>query len=525
MTGPTPFDDRYDEPDQLRDQLRRLLRHRVLITLGILLGVLGGLALSLQRAHTYTATSEVLVRSTTDPFGVVGVAADNQVSMSTEQRIAASAAVAHQATSILGRPDNQAASLGARLRVTNPMKSQVLRFEFTALAADRAARAANAFAEAYLADRKIRNDATVQRSTAALEQQIGVLNQRLALDQLEKATAKPAAQNQLYNLQKRVLDIKSRDTDGGDIVRRAQAPSLPVGPGLRTLLGVGLACGLLLGIVLAWVRSALDTRVRSVGEVRAALRAPVLGILPSDDGGDDALLTVGHTDSPRTEAYGALAFRLRQIGGPADAGHVLVVAPRRAGAAEEVAANLAAAFAEDGADVLLVDAAPDTSGLVAQLPLVSYEAVAGEEGVPSGSSVLVDAEVAGRFTFTSSGAGRFSRATVAEAERAVSEADSFTVVVAGPFLTHSDALAVAQRVDGILVVAGLNTTRRDDLREVQELIGCAGGRLLGAVLDVGRPRRRLRSLFRRSKRGSAAPVQASGVELPLRDDMLTASRR
>ncbi|WP_245873965.1 hypothetical protein [Streptomyces phaeoluteigriseus] len=104
MTGPIPFDDRYDEPDQLRDQLRRILRHRALIALGILLGVLGGLALSQQRAHTYAATSEVLVRSTTDPFSAVGVSADNQVSMSTEQRIAASATVAVRAARLLGRP-------------------------------------------------------------------------------------------------------------------------------------------------------------------------------------------------------------------------------------------------------------------------------------------------------------------------------------------------------------------------------------------------------------------------------------
>ncbi|WP_405609197.1 hypothetical protein [Streptomyces sp. NBC_00076] len=526
MTGPTPFDDRYDEPDQLRDQLRRLLRHRVLITLGILLGLLGGLALSVQRAHTYTATSEVLVRSTTDPFGAVGVSADNQVSMSTEQRIAGSAAVAHQAARLLGRPDHQAGTLGVRVRVSNPNKSQVLRFEFTARAPQRAARGANAFAQAYLADRKIRNNATVQRATRALEQQIAVLNQRLAQDQLERATAKPAAQNQLYNLQKRVLDIRSRDTDGGDIVRAAQAPALPVGPGLRTLLALGLACGLLLGIVLAWVRSALDTRVRSVGEVRAALRAPVLGILPSDDGGDDNLLTVGHTDSPRTEAYKALAFRLRQIGGVSGPGQLLVVAPRKGGAAEEVAANLAAALVEEGGDVRLVDGAPDTSGLAARLPLVPYGASATGEGYPTDGGVFVDAGAAGRFAFASSGgAGPFTRTTASEADGTASETNSSTVVVSGPFLAHADALAVAQRVDGILVVAGLDGTRRDDLRQVQELIGCAGGRLLGAVLDAGRPRRRLRALFRRPKHRRPSHVDASSMDLPLQDDLLTASRR
>ncbi|MFH8798587.1 hypothetical protein ACH4F6_03135 [Streptomyces sp. NPDC017936] len=517
MTGPIPFDDRYDEPDQLRDQLRRILRHRALIALGILLGVLGGLALSLQRAHTYSATSEVLVRSTTDPFGAVGVSADNQVSMSTEQRIAASAAVALRAARLLGRPESQAGALGARLRVTNPQKSQVLRFEFTAGEPQRAARGANAFAEAYLADRKSRNDATVRRATRGLDQQISGLNHQLANG---RASNKSAAQNQLYNLQKRLLDIKSRDTDGGDVVREASAPAHPAGPGLRTLTGIGAVCGLLLGIVLAWVRSALDNRVRSVGEAQAALRAPVLGLLPSDDGGDHALLTVGRSRSPRTEAFRALAFRLRQTGGPAGPGRVLVVAPRTVADAEEVAANVAAALAEDGSDVVLVDTAPDSTSLAEQLPLMPYEAPTLEEAFLPAGSVLVDIDVVGRFAF-SSGGGTGSYGRMASVEGLAS-----SVVVTGPFLGHADALAVAQRVDGVVVVAGLNRTRRDDLRQIQELVGCSGGRLLGVVLDAGRPHRRMGGVLRRRPRfGSASHGDPSGMALPSQDGSFSVSHR
>ncbi|WP_328477327.1 hypothetical protein OHS71_05385 [Streptomyces sp. NBC_00377] len=522
MTGPIHFDDRYDEPDQLRDQLRRLLRHRVLIALGLLLGVLSGLALAQQRAHTYTSTSEALVRSTADPFGAVGVSADNQVSMTTEMQIAGSAAVALRAARLMGQPDTRAAGLGARVRVTNPQKSQVLRFEFTAGTPQRAARGANAFAEAYLGDRKSRNEAAVQRATRALDQQISVLNQQLAGDQL---AAKSAAQNQLYTLQKRVLDIRSRDTDAGDVVRRAVPPALPVGPGLRTLLALGLVCGLLLGIVMAWVRSSLDTRIRSVGEAQTAMGAPVLGMLPREGGSGDDLLRVGRTEGLRAEAYRAMAFRLRQIAGPSGLGRVLVVAPRQAAAAEEVAANLAAALADDGDEVLLVDAAPDTSDLATRMPLMPYEAPTLEEAFLPAGSVLVDADVTGRFAFSSSGAyGAHTRA----AHRALPDGGSSTVVVTGPFIDNADALVVAQRVDGIVVVADLGGTRRDDLRQVQELIGCAGGRLLGTVLDAGRPRRRLavpRMLRRRRQYGPASYTDSSTMDLPVQDGTLTVSRR
>ncbi|MEU6590014.1 hypothetical protein ABZ923_12470 [Streptomyces sp. NPDC046881] len=518
MTGPIDFPDRYDEPDQLRDQLRRLLRHRAVIALGIVLGLLGGAALAFSRAHTYISTSEVLVRSTADPFGTVNVAADNQVSMGTEQQVAASAAVAIRAARLMGQADSRAAALESDLRITNPAKSQVLRFEFTARTPRRAARGANAFAEAYLADRKARNEAAVQRAGRSVQQQITTVQAKKK--DADEADDK-AVQSELDTLHKRIVEINSRDTDGGDIVRRGEAPRGPSGPGWQVLLMLGLAGGLGLGILLAWLRSALDTRVRSAGEARAALRTPVLALLPPEPG-EDTLLRVGHLGGDRAETYRALAYRLR-TGLPAGAGRVLVVAPRRGAATEEVAVNLAAALTECGDDVLLVDADPGTPALTTRLPLLADASrTPGDAALPDGSR-LVDAGTAGRFACCATGSPAGGSAAV---HRLPSGPDSRTaVVVARPLLEHADALALAQRVDGVLLVAGLGTTRRDDLERVHELIDCSGGTLLGAVLDPGRRRGRLRAaLRRRSGRRPEAEAATPLVELPAQDETLTVSR-
>ncbi|MGW3463448.1 hypothetical protein ACWDE9_29380, partial [Streptomyces olivaceoviridis] len=94
----------------------------------------------------------------------------------------------------------------------------------------------------------------------------------------------------------------------------------------------------------------------------------------------------------------------------------------------------------------------------------------------------------------------------------------------GPGLEHADALALAQRVDGVLLVAGLGTTRRDDLRRAHELIDCSGGTVLGVVLDAGR-RGRLRAVLRRRPaRRPEAETVTPVVELPAQDDTLSVSR-
>ncbi|MEW2288789.1 hypothetical protein [Streptomyces sp. NPDC047841] len=526
MTGPIHLYDRYDEPDQLRDQLRRLLRHRAVIALGIVLGLLGGAALALSRAHTYTSTSEVLVRSTADPFGTVSVAADNQVSMGTEQQIAASTAVAVRAARLLGQADGKANALEDALRITNQAKSQVLRFEFTARTPGRAARGANAFAEAYLADRKARNQAAAQRATQGVEQQIKTVEAAQKQETADDDTAK-ALQSQLDTLRKRVVDINSRDTDGGDVVRRGEPPARPSVPGWPALLALGLAGGAALGILLAWLRSALDTRVRSADEVRAALRTPVLGLLPPGHGEDDDLLAVGRRGGDRAETLRALAYRLRGTGLRGGTGRLLVVSPRRGAATEEVAVNLAAALAECGDEVLLVDADPGTAALTARLPLLPDDArTSGDaSSLPDGSS-LVDAGSAGRFACCAGGTASPDRTggPAAVHRLPAGSGSRTTVVVARPLLEHADALALAQRVDGVLLVAGLGTTRRDDLRRAHELVECSGGTLLGTVLDAARRRGRLHAVLRRGPARPEAETATPVVELPAQDDTLSVSR-
>ncbi|MEV0639322.1 hypothetical protein AB0I77_31190 [Streptomyces sp. NPDC050619] len=531
MFSPTSFDDRYEEPDRLRDQLRQLLRYRTTIALGIALGLLGGLLLVVFRAGSYTSTSEVLVRPTTDPFSTLGVSVENQVSMGTERQIALSATVAARAAKALHQP-SRADTLLENLRVTNPPETQVLRFEYSAGTPKGAARGSNAFAEAYLADRKDRTKATVKRMTSGLEKHIAALTKQ----NTKKADAGTAAsrRDQIGALQKRISDITSYDTKGGDIVRGAEPPAQPSGPGPAWLIGLGLLSGLLLGIVLAWLRSALEPRARSVGEVQGALGAPVLGILPGPDADHGDLLEVGRIDGSRAETYRSLAFRLRYGEARTGTGTLLVVASKQDHKAEAVAVNLAAAFAEFGDEVLLVDATASTPGLSVRLPLVEDDS-----GAPEGRAVI-DAGRAGRFMLfpDRSGTAPYDLPASATVTRALSSADSdmAAFVLTRPLLEHADALGVAQRVDGVLVVGGLDDTRRDDLKRIRELIGCAGGHIVGAVLDTGTRRGLLRRAMdsgrprRLRERGSSTTPAAPAEDVvgkqsaPVPDDTLTTSR-
>jgi Mrp family chromosome partitioning ATPase len=252
---------------------------------------------------------------------------------------------------------------------------------------------------------------------------------------------------------------------------------------------------------------------------------------------------VGRVASSRAEAYRTLAFHLRHGDAGTAGGTLLVVAPKHDHDTEAAAVNLAAAFAEFGEDVLLVDATASTPGLAARLPLLTEEAEDdADPHRPLDGRVVVDAGTAGRITLSPDRRGATTgdipmSPMVARALPAAASGRSL-VVVTRPLLEHADGLAVAQRADGVLIVGVMDHTRRDELRQVRELINCSGGRIVGAVLCTGARRSPLRAALDGVRRpgSSAVPAaRADAAEGPsvisqsqqgssAQDDTLTASK-
>lgn len=497
-----------DEPDPLRDQFRQLVRYRALLVAGLLVGLLGGAYLALTGADTYTATSEIMVRAATaDPFAT-GAAADKGINIGTERQNAMSSTVAATAAASVHEP---AVELARCLQVTNPPNTLVLRFTCTAGSAHSAAAWVNALSAAYLTNREAQTELTIQKMVAGYQTQLNPLVEQRndLLAQIQKAT-NPQVVGTLVSVQTNLLGritelngdisgLRALDTTPGVVIRPGVAPGAPSGPGLPMMLGLGGAVGIALGLLAAWVRLVFDPAVRSDGEVVRALGAPVLGTLPGGrrgDGDPAGLLAEGHGDGRLAEEYRAVAFRLGHDERFAERRRLLVVAPRGTGddAAAAVAVNLAASFAEMGMEVLLVEADLRTPSLSARLRTVdgtrpnwARSPGLGESGWPAGLHVPIDAGESGSFDLVPGRRVRnVARAlTSAPATRLFAEADepgSAVVVLAPAVLAYADALALADRVDGVIVVCDPRAVHRADLVRVRELIEAAGGAVLGAVL-------------------------------------------
>ncbi|MEV8530907.1 lipopolysaccharide biosynthesis protein [Streptomyces sp. NPDC051211] len=531
-----------DEPDLLRDQFRQLTRYRKLIGAGIGIGLLGGAYLGISTADTYVATADVVLRTPTDdPFNP-SIAADKTVNIGSERQTALSSSIAKEAAKKLGLAETELAGLRSGLQVTNPPQSMVLKFTYTSATPKEAARRANALTEAYLAERQKALDVTRDKMVKSYKDQRDPVAKQL--DELVKeiarmpaGTARDAALSQKTDLQSKVgqfngniSKLDALDMTPGRVTTQATPPTSPDGPGLPMSLALGAAVGLALGLLAAWVRLVFDPAPRSDGDVSRALRAPVLGALPRDKTGGGPLLAAGEADPRLAEEYRSVAFRLAYDSRFADRRRLLVVAPRGSSeTAAAVAVNLAASFAETGKDVLLIEADLRTPVLASQLrtdaggrPRWSQmqggpgaNAAGHEPDWPDGRQLAVDAGESGSFDLIPGERVRnVARALTSQrATRLVSEADSpnsTVVVLAPPVLSYADALALVDRVDGVLVVCDPRAVHRTDLARIRELISGAGGTVLGAVLHGPLPGEKRGNGRRRAPVAPASPPPASG---------------
>jgi len=172
-----------------------------------------------------------------------------------------------------------------------------------------------------------------------------------------------ALYNQMLSRLNEITISAGVEAPPAEIFERAQPTEAPISPDHRRNVILGLMAGLLLGVGGAAVRDHLDQSVRDPAQANDLLRAPVLGVMPhyariGPSAGQSRFRLVAHQEpeSIAAEAYRILRSHIEGTLSQEDLGVLLVTSASPGEGKSSTAANLAAAFAEAGRRVLLVDA-------------------------------------------------------------------------------------------------------------------------------------------------------------------------
>jgi len=152
------------------------------------------------------------------------------------------------------------------------------------------------------------------------------------------------------------------DSPTAEMFELAGPPEIPVSPDHRRNLLLGIFGGLLIGLGGAVVRDHLDESIRTPTQANDLLKAPVLGVIPYqpklkhvDPARGRPLLLHADRESATSEAYRVLRSHIEARSVPGEMGVLLVTSALPGEGKTTTAVNLAAAFAEIGDRVLLID--------------------------------------------------------------------------------------------------------------------------------------------------------------------------
>ncbi|MEM6325651.1 MAG: hypothetical protein AAF791_00900 [Bacteroidota bacterium] len=321
--------------------------------------------------------------------------------------------------------------------------------------------------------------------------------QEVELAQLRRS--RDAAEEAVVTLQRQLDQAEiAEETElaVAQVIRPVSVPREPSSPNVPLMLGLGLALGTLLGLGAAAARYTTDSRAHTKEDVEAA-GFSVIGSIPNLTAAlrrgrqtvegvavHPGLVTVTDAFSRDAEAFRHLHAALHAGGAAPQV--VLATAPTSGTGTSLIAANLAAAAAQSGRRVLLVDADLRTPAVGALLGLGESPALG--EGEAGQNVVYWSTVVPGLFALTARETPEAPGAAWAPERVGALLGDlrgTFDLVILDTpaALRTADAAHLAPHADAALLVAEAGATDLDAMQSVAQELASAGLSRIGAVLN------------------------------------------
>ena len=292
----------------------------------------------------------------------------------------------------------------------------------------------------------------------------------------------------------------------------AELPTEPVSPRWPVYIALGTLLGLAAGILAAFVRHGLDTRVKDGNALAEAVGAPLVGVIANDRHARRRPLVVSHDpQSAQAEAYRRLRTNLAGLASHRAINSVVVSSALDGEGKTVVVANLGLAFAQAGYRVVLVDADLRRPRLAEYLGLSRTTGLA--DALRTGTNVEDLLQTCGdgfRLEVLASGVPPANPSDLLGSQRVATVIETLTqrsdiVLLDAPaVLPVIDAAVLARRTSGLVLVARAGSTRVPQLTAAADAVRATGGEVLGAVLTQV-PRGALPKYYREpaARRGAA----------------------
>lgn len=500
-SGPRPGDG-----TTLRDHVNVVRRRKWVILQALVLVPAAAIFFSLQQEKLYESTAEVLIgrqnlaaslTGTIDP--TVYQQADRIIQ--TQANLARVPEVARRVLEHAGLSGTETPkTFLERSSVTAKQNADMLEFRVTDSSAVLASRLATLYAGEFKIYRREIDTASLERARTEVLERMA----KLERDGETNSALYPA----LVDKEQQLSTMEALQTSNAFVVKSADdAERVQPRPARNGVLGFVL--GLVLGLGLAFLWEALDTRIRSADELEQQLGLPLLARIPEPPRRlrkDNQLTMLANPRGVHAETYRMLKMNLEFMKLGREVKTIMITSAVEQEGKSTTVANLAVALARAGESVCLVDLdlrrpyldrlfdLRDRPGLtqvvLGQVPL---EDALTPIVVPGAGDAR---KHNGNGNGNGNGKGGLLHVVTAGAippnagELVVSEMvagviadlrERFTTVLvdAPPALQVGDAMAFSSKIDGIFVVTRMNVVRRTMVRELRRALDASPALKLG----------------------------------------------
>ena len=306
------------------------------------------------------------------------------------------------------------------------------------------------------------------------------------------------------------------------IVEEAIEPLKPVSPKPARNLALAAGLGLILGIVLAFVREYMDRRLHSTDRIETLYGLPTMARIPGmavGNGRDDpkrALVALDERQSLGAESFRNLRTNIRFAHGGGDVNRIVVTSPSTNEGKSLTAANLAITMAQKGRRTLLVDADMRRSVQheqfeVPRSPGLADCLLAGELlddvirptmletlfVLPAGRSVPNPAEL-------------LDSPQMNRLLEALGSGYDALILDSPPVLAVTDSAVLAPKTDGVILVVRAEKTDKDAIALAIQQMRQVDAELLGVVVNDAKAEGSYQSYYREYY-GQTRPTGLKGL--------------
>ncbi len=290
----------------------------------------------------------------------------------------------------------------------------------------------------------------------------------------------------------------AKDIESGNVrvVDVAESTPDPWFPPKKTVIFLSLLFGLLSGTAAAFFSERVDDTIADPEQVDRELDLPLLGVLPRINQKAEAefdhpeIIVHNRPQSPSGEACKRIrtSIDFSTAKGPPQV--VLVTSPGQKEGKTLTSANIAAAMAQTGKKVLIVDCdlrKPRLHDLFGQDNDRGVSNIL--DGSLQGGNGLIKRPGLGELDVLPAGpvppnpSELLGSKKMAALIRSLRKNYHVVILDTPPVNAVTDTQLLAGLADGVVMVLGANATRRGDAEEAAKAVSRAGGNLLGAVLN------------------------------------------